>query len=119
MSVYPKGYATVILRRMSNPNDPRATPQNVPATLALVLGAATIVGFIVGIAPGLVLGFFGAHTYGAAVGSVGWGGWYFYTRWKRTGRVNAMTVAIAVAAGLGVFIAVLLFGQITAPTPGA
>ena len=98
-----------------NPNDrrPESAPRAIGAALALVLGAAVIVGALIGVVPGLVLGFFDMHLIGAISGSVVWGAWYFITRMQRTGRVSMITVAMTLANSLGLLLSVLLFGSIS------
>ena len=73
----------------------------------------TAIGFILGIVPGLVLGFLDWHEGGAVVIALIWGVGYVTQRSKGFGDANYVTVLIAAFGGLGLWSSVWLFGNIT------
>jgi hypothetical protein len=70
-------------------------------------------GFIIGIVPGLVLGFPGWHGIAAIVLPILWAVGHVKQRGRNFGDVNWVTYAIAFGGGIGFGVSVWFFGSLT------
>ncbi|MFC2015018.1 hypothetical protein ACFLUP_03400 [Chloroflexota bacterium] len=75
--------------------------------------AILVMGFIIGILPGLLLGLLGWHKGAAVVISIVWAIGYLRQRGRNRGDVNWITFFVAVFGGVGVASSIWLFGNIT------
>ena len=81
-----------------------------------ILGAlllASVVGFLLGIIPGLRLGLPGWHESGSVILGFIFAFGYISQRRINFGDVNWLTYLIATCGGLGVFMSVWIFGSFT------
>ena len=84
-----------------------------PVTISVLVGLPLVVGFLVGIAPGLLLGLAGIHGVMAIVTPIVFAGWYVWSRSRRMGQMNAVMVTIGIVGGIGIGISIWLFGTLS------
>lgn len=84
-----------------------------PVTVSILVGLPLIVGFLVGIAPGLLLGLAGIHGVMAIVTPVVFAGWYIWSRARRMGQMNVVMVTIGMVGAIGIGLSIWFFGSIT------
>jgi drug/metabolite transporter (DMT)-like permease len=75
--------------------------------------ALLVIGFIMGIIPGLLLGLLGWHKVAAVIISIVWAIGYILQRAITRRDVNWITFCVAILGGAGVALSIWLFGDIT------
>jgi ABC-type antimicrobial peptide transport system permease subunit len=90
-----------------------ADPVWTPVTISVLVGLPLIVGFLIGIAPGLLLGLAGIHGVMAIVTPVVFAGWYVWSRSRRMGQINMVMVIIGIVGAIGIGVSIWLFGTLT------
>lgn len=75
---------------------------------------STAIGFVIGIVPGLFLGWIGWWEGGAVIIPLIWAFGYISQRRRNYGFVDWITFAVGIFGGLGIGIAVFFFGNMIA-----
>jgi hypothetical protein len=90
-----------------------ADPVWTPVTVSILVVLPLLVGFLVGIAPGLLLGLAGIHGVMAIVTPIVFAGWYIWSRSRRMRQMNVVMVTIGIVGGIGIGISIWLFGTLS------